>query len=37
MNELKGYISNLLNSIFYRIKFSVENAADRKIRNSTLR
>lgn len=33
MNEVKRYISDLLNSIFYRIRFSVENAANRKIRN----
>ena len=31
MNELQRYISNLLSSIFYRIRCSAEYAADRKV------
>jgi hypothetical protein len=33
MNEFKRFIGNLLDSIFYRIRFNIEYAADRKIRN----
>lgn len=33
MNEIERYIKNLLNSIFNRIRFNVEDAADRKLQN----
>lgn len=33
MNEIERYIRNFLNSIFNRIRFNVEDAADRKLQN----